>query len=69
MRRPLQRCGACGHFGHLPGKRCPLNNLVADDRKAARDAAQVRQIFGHRPDLVALLEAMRANWKPERAAA
>ncbi len=65
--KPYQRikCRACGHFGHQPGSRCPLRNLVPDDRPAAKARVELAKLFPHRPDLVAALEAMQESWVPK----
>ena len=63
--RPLIKCRACGHFGHPPGSRCPLRNLVPDDRPAAKARVELAKLFPHRPDLVAALEAMQESWVPK----
>jgi hypothetical protein len=63
--RPLVKCRACGHFGHQPGSRCPLRNLVPDDRPAAKARLELAKLFPGRPDLVAALEAMQESWVPK----
>ena len=62
MRR-LPRCRACGHYGHHPGKGCPLRNLLADERVAERERVELSRMFPNNPELRALLESLQASWR------
>jgi hypothetical protein len=60
--RALRKCDACGHYGHTPGPRCPLRNLVAQDRSLLRAREEASRMFPDKPQLRALLESMQASW-------